>query len=152
MSDLCELQKTLGVTFSDQGLLLIALTHRSYTNEFPGCPVSDNERLEFLGDAVLDYLTAEHLFMRLPDWEEGVLTDLRAALVCTEALAGLAQKTHLGKYLRLGKGEEASGGRNRPVNLCAAFEAVIGAMSIDVGLDRTRAFVFPLIEPLIEHL
>jgi len=152
MTDLSEFQKILGVTFSDQDLLASALTHRSYINEYPQCPVPDNERLEFLGDAVLDYLIAEYLYVHFPDWGEGLMTALRAALVRMETLADLARKLGLGEYLRLGKGEESSGGRHRPVNLCAAFEALIGAMSIDMGLDRTRAFLFPLIEPLIERL
>ena len=152
IADLPQLQEALGVKFSDARLLLEAVTHRSYTNEFPDSPVPDNERLEFLGDAVLDYLTAEYLFMRLPDADEGVLTAVRAALVRAETLAALAEQLGLGEHLRLGKGEEASGGRGRALILCAAFEAVVGAISIGVGLDEARDFLFPLIQPLVADL
>ena len=152
MPGLARLQHRIGVTFSDENLLLSALTHPSYVNEYPDCPVPDSERLEFLGDAVLNYLTADYLYRRLPGWSEGRLTVLRALVVRTETLSGLARDLDLGEYLLLGKGEEASGGRRRAMNLCAAFEALVGAVAMDKGLDQVRAFFHSLIEPLVEDL
>ena len=101
----------------------------------------DNERLEFLGDSVLGFLTADMLFRRFPDLPEGDLTRLRAALVRTESFAGLAQRCRIGEALRMGKGEEASGGRERITNLCGAFEAFMGALYLDKGLEAVRAVI-----------
>jgi ribonuclease-3 len=129
--------------FRDAGLLQTALTHRSYVNEHDDPSLSDNERLEFLGDAVLDFVSGEMLYKRFPAMPEGDLTRLRAALVRTESLASLAVKCRLGEALRMGKGEEKGGGRERPNNLCGGFEAVVGALYLDQGLEAVREFVTP---------
>jgi len=152
MSDLSICEKSLGLIFNDKTLLLRALTHRSYINENPHFVLEDNERLEFLGDAVLDFLVAEYLYHRFPEIHEGELTSLRAALVRTEALAHLARKIGLGRYLYLGRGEESGGGRRRPAVLCGAFEALIGALYLDQGLSAVDSFIKPLIEPEVERI
>jgi ribonuclease-3 len=128
------------------------LTHRSYLNENHDHRFEDNERLEFLGDAVLDFLVGENLYHRFPDENEGTLTSLRAALVCTRALADFASQIDLGKHLLLGRGEEEGGGRQRPAVLCGAFEALVGALYVDQGLDSVRKFIRPLFEPALEHI
>jgi ribonuclease-3 len=152
MTNLSDCEQTLGLDFEDKTLLLRALTHRSYLNENPDFILEDNERLEFLGDAVLDFLTAEYLYHRFPEKREGELTSLRAALVRTEALANLARKIDLGRCLYLGHGEEAGGGRRRLAVLCGAFEALIGALYLDQGSHAVEAFIRPLFEPEIEHI
>ena len=139
--ELTEFQTENGLHFHDPALLQQALTHRSYVNEHDEADLSDNERLEFLGDAVLDFISGEMLYRRFPDMPEGDLTRLRAALVRTESLAALAVKCRLGEALRMGKGEEKGGGRERPNNLCGGFEAVIGALYLDQGLEAVRTFV-----------
>jgi ribonuclease-3 len=151
MTHLSELEDRLGIHFADKSLLQRALTHRSYLNEHPDFPLEDNERLEFLGDAVLDFVTGGYLYHRLPELREGPLTSLRSVLVRRETLADFAQQLDLGHYLLMGHGEAESGGRERPAILCAAFEALIGALYLDQGLDRVRAFVDPLIEPVVER-
>ncbi|MCS6910683.1 MAG: ribonuclease III, partial [Anaerolineales bacterium] len=118
--------------FKNPAALNRALIHRSYLNENDDA-YEDNERLEFLGDAVLDLVAAEMLYRRLPEMQEGRLTRLRASLVSTERLAALAQALGLGPLIRMGKGEEASGGRTRPSMLSDTFEAVIGAYYLDSG-------------------
>lgn len=135
-----------GLTFEDWSLLRTALTHRSYLNEHPDLDWDDNERLEYLGDAVLDFLLAEFLFHRFPAAPEGELTGLRAALVRRETLARLAQGMGLGQALFMGHGEAETGGRERHATLCAALEAVIGALYLDQGLDAVRGWVLPLME------
>jgi len=152
MTELPKRENILGLDFEDKTLLLRALTHRSYLNENPDFILEDNERLEFLGDAVLDFLTAEYLYHRFPEMQEGELTSLRAALVRTESLAGLAQKIGLGNCLYLGHGEETGGGRRRAAVLCGAFEALVGALYLDQGLLAVDAFVKPLFDPEIEHI
>jgi ribonuclease-3 len=152
MFDLSAREEILGLTFEDKTLLLRALTHRSYLNENPNFILEDNERLEFLGDAVLDFLTAEYLYHRFPEMREGELTSLRAALVRTESLARLARQVDLGHCLYLGHGEEAGGGRWRQAVLCGAFEALIGALYLDQGFSAVEGFVKPLFEPEIERI
>jgi ribonuclease-3 len=147
MSKPAELERKLGVSFTDKSLLQRALTHRSYLNEHPQYPLEDNERLEFLGDAVLDFVTGEYLYHRFPEMAEGPLTNLRSALVRRETLARFAQSFCLGSYLQMGHGEVESGGRQRPATLCAAFEAVVGALYLDQGLAPVMALVEPLIGP-----
>ena len=147
-----EREKILGLSFEDKTLLLRALTHRSYLNENPDFILEDNERLEFLGDAVLDFLTAEYLYHRFPEMQEGNLTSLRAALVRTESLANLAHKINLGRCLYLGHGEEAGGGRRRQAVLCGAFEALVGALYLDQGLAAVEDLVKPLFDPAIERI
>jgi ribonuclease-3 len=143
-----DLQHTLGFTFTHRGLLEEALTHSSYLNEHPNEEVKDYERLEFLGDAVLDFVTGEMLFTRFPDLAEGELTRLRSALVRMESLAELARAINLGAAVRMGKGEVRNGGRERVSTLCRAFEALIGAIYIDQGLERVREFVIPRLTAL----
>jgi ribonuclease-3 len=151
MSKPSELERELGVVFVDKSLLQRALTHRSYLNEHPLYPLEDNERLEFLGDAVLDFVTGEYLYHRFPEMAEGPLTNLRSALVRRETLARFAQFLGLGSYLLMGHGEIESGGRRRPATLCAAFEALVGALYLDQGLERVVVFVEPLIGPEVER-
>jgi len=128
-----------GLVFHDQSLLKRALTHRSYVNEHHDA-LEDNERLEFLGDAVLDFLTGSLLYNHFPEMNEGQLTRLRSELVRTEQLAAFAQEIHLGDALLLGRGEETTGGRERPALLCAGYEALIGALYLDAGMDAVLAF------------
>ena len=149
---LIDIQNTLALRFVDISLLERALTHRSYINEHPDDAIEDNERLEFLGDAVLDFITGEWLYNRFPEMQEGRLTRLRAALVRTETLAQLGIQCSLGDALMLGRGEEDSGGRERQANLCCAFEALVGALYLDQGLDAVRTFVLPLFEPALRQI
>lgn len=141
-----------GVTFHDPTLLLRALTHRSFLNEHPDDTIEDNERLEFLGDAVISLVTAEHLYNRYPDYREGELTNLRAAIVRRETLAEFARAIHLDQHLLLGHGEEESGGRSRPAILCDTFEAFVGALYLDQGYRRVEEFLRPFIEKAVEEL
>ncbi|MGC9467765.1 MAG: ribonuclease III [Anaerolineae bacterium] len=136
-----RVQANLNYNFHDPGLLKLALTHPSYAHEHmeEGGEECHNQRLEFLGDAVLDFLVAAWLFRTYPDFPEGPLTRLRATLVRTTTLAGLAQELEIGEALRLGRGEEESGGRERPANLCDALEATVGALYLDGGLDIVRS-------------
>lgn len=152
MNDLRALEEKLNVDVSDYSLLEKALTHRSYLNENPGIALEDNERLEFLGDAVLDFVVGAYLFRRFPEMNEGELTALRAALVRTRTLAGFARRLNIGPYLRLGLGEEENGGRDRSPLLCAAFEAVVGAVYLDQGLPKVQQLVEPLIEPALARI
>ncbi len=152
MDDLAELGERLGVEFSDYSLLSRALTHRSYLNENSGSILEDNERLEFLGDAVIDFIVAGYLYHRFPEMDEGELTALRAALVRAETLAQFAQAVDLGHYLRLGLGEEENGGRQRVPQLCATFEAVMGAIYLDQGLEAARPLIERTIRPMLEEI
>lgn len=152
LSKLNHLQQEMGIVFSDLSLLQRALTHRSFLNEHPEHSLEDNERLEFLGDAVLDFLAGDYLYHRFPEMDEGQLTRLRAALVRTESLAAFARHFGLGEALLLGRGEDDSGGRQRPKNLCGAFEAVIGALYLDQGLAAVRDFIAPLFEPALTEI
>jgi ribonuclease III len=132
-------------------LFLRALTHRSYLNEHPDA-VEDNERLEFLGDAVLDFLVGAWLYNEFPEMQEGELTKLRSALVKTEQLADFAQITNLGVLMRLGRGEEDGGGRNRPALLCATFEALIGAIYLQAGISGVQKFFQPFVEKAVYQI
>ena len=132
-------------SFNNPTLLQRALTHSSYLNEHPELPNEDNERLEFLGDAVLDFVAAEYLFEKYPEFAEGRLTSIRAALVRMESLGEYANQLNLGDHLRLGKGEAETGGRARLSMLADAFEAVIGALYLDQGLAPVKKFIEPLI-------
>jgi ribonuclease-3 len=142
---LAALQRALGYTFTARQRLLDALTHRSYAYEFAGPGVVSNERLEFLGDAVIALVASDLLFARYPAADEGALTQIRAALVRASTLARFAERYDLGAHLRLGRGEEATGGRTRQLLLASAFEAVVGALYLDGGLPVTRAFLEPLV-------
>ena len=139
------LEKKLGYTFRDPSLLRAALYHSSYANEHRGARISSNERLEFLGDAVLGFVTAEHLYKTHPDLPEGDLTRMRAALVCEESLHEVAQALGLGDHLCLGKGEEQGGGRQRPSILADATESVFAAVYLDGGMEVARKFILPFI-------
>jgi len=132
--------------FNEPALLRMALTHRSYLNEHTDLDWEDNERLEFLGDAVLDFLLAEHLFLSFPNAPEGELTALRAALVCRDTLARLARNLAIGPALLMGHGEVETGGRERPATLCATFEALVGALYLDQGLSAVSAWVLPMMD------
>ena len=136
-----ELEKKLNYTFRNQELLREALNHSSYANEHRSQGLGSNERLEFLGDSVLGFVTAEYLFARHPDLPEGDLTRIRAALVCEQSLHEVAQKLNLGSYLKLGKGEEAGGGRQRASILADATESVFAAVYLDGGLEAARALI-----------
>lgn len=152
MDELLELSERLGVTFTDHSLLSRALTHRSYLNENPDSALEDNERLEFLGDSVIDFIVAGYLYHRFPEVDEGELTALRAALVRAETLAQFAREIDLGRYLRLGYGEEESGGRRRIPLLCASFEAVMGAVYLDRGMPAARPIVERFIQPMLAQV
>ena len=152
MADLVALQQTLGVSFNDPSLLEQALVHSSYINENPTFAPASNERLEFLGDAVLGLVVAEKLYQDFPQFSEGEMTKLRSALVRRNTLAGIARAIRLGDYLYLGKGEEASGGRNKPANLAGALEAVIAAIFLDQGLAISRDFILRLLNPELQKV
>lgn len=152
MNDIRSIEETLGVQFNDYSLLSRALTHRSFLNENPHEALEDNERLEYLGDAVLDFVVAAFLYHRFPEMKEGELTMLRAALVRTRTLAAIARDLSLGENLRLGHGEAESGGRQRLANLCAGFEAVVGALYLDQGLAVVEPWIHQLISPHLQEI
>ncbi len=135
MPDIKQLQKTLGISFNNPVLLEQALVHSSYINENPACATGHNERLEFLGDAVLDFIVADKLYHDFPAISEGDMTRLRAVLVRRETLARVAKAINLGGYLFMGRGEEATGGRNKIPNLAGALEALIAAVYLDLGIE-----------------
>ncbi|MCC6147578.1 MAG: ribonuclease III [Anaerolineaceae bacterium] len=146
-----ELAKRLKLSFNDILLLSRALTHRSFLNEHEEA-IEDNERLEFLGDAVLDFIVGAWLYTRYPEMPEGDLTRMRSALVHTQQLADFANTIQLGNALRLGKGEAQGGGRMRPTLLCDAFEALIGAIYLDQGIDVVQNFIVNLLEEAAEDI
>lgn len=146
-----ELSRRLNLPFSNLSLLTRALTHRSYVNENPNAP-EDNERLEFLGDAVLDFIVGAWVYNRFPEMPEGELTKMRSAIVRNDQLAVFARRLGLGEALRLGRGEFATGGSHRDGLLGSTFEAVIGALYLDAGLGSVEAFVSPLLEDARESV
>ncbi len=152
MTDLARFQEALGVLFRDPVLLRQALCHSSYVNENPGIAPVSNERLEYLGDAVLGLVVAERLYHDFPGFNEGEMTRLRAALVRRETVAAMAEALGLADYLYLGKGEETSGGRRKLANLAGAMEAVIGAVFLDQGLEAARELSLRLLAPELEKL
>ena len=152
MVDLTKLQQVMGARFKDPLLLQQALVHSSYSNENPGIAPVCNERLEFLGDAVLGTAIAEKLYQLLPDAAEGEMTRLRATMVSRKTLSRLAADIGLHEYLYLGKGEEGSGGRQKTSNLADALEAVIAAVFLDQGWDSARDFVLRLFQAHIDEL
>ena len=151
MSNLTELEEIIGYEFEQKGLLRQALTHSSFANEKHMKKLSDNERLEFLGDAVLEVVSSEFLFRNYPKLPEGDLTKLRASIVCEPTLAMCTREIKLGKYLYLGKGENQTGGRARKSILSDALEAVIGAIYLDGGFEPAQAFIQRFILTDIEH-
>lgn len=149
-----ELEKKIGYTFRDDSLLLTALTHSSYANEskrYGKKAVIHNERLEFLGDAVLELASSQFLFRNYKELPEGALTKLRASLVCEQTLALCAREIQLGDYIRLGKGEELTGGRHKDSVTSDAFEALIGAIYLDGGMQPATRFVETFVMNDIEH-
>jgi len=138
----------LGVSFSNQRLLRSALVHRSFLHEHPeqAIELASNERLEFLGDAIINYTAATLVFERFPERGEGDLTLLRAALINTSTLAGFARMFDLGIYIRMSRGDEAGNGRQRDALLADTFEAVVAAIGLDSGLAAAQAFLMPLFE------
>ena len=149
---LADLQSRIGCTFSDTGLLELALIHPSVVNEEGSARTLSNQRLEFLGDAVVDLAVAEELYRRHPDWSEGRLTSVRSALVSGETLAAAAADIGLGDYLVLGRGEEALGGRERPSNLAAALESVVGARFLDAGYDAALGLALSLLGDRLDEV
>ena len=139
-----SLNRRLNLSFSNLSLLTRALTHRSYVNENPGV-LEDNERLEFLGDAVLDFIIGAWVYNHFPEMPEGELTKMRSAIVRNDELANFARHINLGGALRLGRGEASSGGHERDGLLGSAFEALIGAIYLDSGLGSVEAFVNPIL-------
>ncbi|WP_462409242.1 ribonuclease III [Neobacillus sp. Marseille-QA0830] len=144
-----ELQNSIGFIFTNEKLLKQAFTHSSYVNEHRRKPFEDNERLEFLGDAVLELTISQFLFKKYPTMTEGELTKLRAAIVCEPALVAFASELGFGKLILLGKGEEMTGGRERPALLADVFEAFIGALFLDKGLDVVLQFLEQVVFPKI---
>jgi ribonuclease-3 len=136
-----QLQERINLTFRNPSLLKQAFTHTSYVNEQRGARIADNERLEFLGDAVLQLTVSEYLYRLYPDSPEGELTRLRASIVCEPSLVRFAETLEFGQVVLLGKGEEQTGGRTRPSLLADAFEAFLGALYLDQGLNAVRAFL-----------
>lgn len=152
MSDMAALQEKLGIQFDDPSLLKQALVHSSYVNEHHGSVSVSNERLEFLGDAVLGMIFAEKLYKDLPDAPEGELTKLRSHLVCRDTLSGIARAIGLGEHIYLGKGEEANDGRYKPTNLAGTLEAVIAAVFLDRGTAAARDFILALFNAELQRL
>jgi ribonuclease-3 len=150
--DLVALQETLGVSFNDLSLLEQAIVHSSFINENPSLAPASNERLEFLGDAILGFIIAEKLYQDFPDLTEGEMTKLRSVLVRQDTLVRVARAIRLGDYLYLGKGEEASGGRHKVTNLAGALEAVLGAVFLDQGLTITRELVLKLLNEELQKI
>jgi len=145
-----QLQQQLGIRFKRTGLLKQAFTHTSYVNEHKSGNAQDNERLEFLGDAVMQLLVSEHLYLMHPRRPEGELTRMRASIVCEPSFAKFAETLDLGRYVLLGRGEEQLGGRTRPALLADLFESFIGALYLDSGLEAVREFLKRHIFPLID--
>ena len=148
-----DLQKKISVQFSDKALLKQAFAHRSYLNEDRSMPTS-NERLEFLGDAVLSFLTSDYLYKTFPQYPEGKLTNIRSSLVNTKSLAMVASELGLGELLFLSRGEQEGGGRTNPSLLADCFEAMLGAIYLDKGLENAKTFLetylFPKTATIIE--
>jgi ribonuclease III len=153
--DIEKLQEKLDLTFNDTKLLERALTHRSYLNEAADNDLKNNERLEYLGDAVLELVVTEYLFLNYPTKTEGELTSFRSATVKTDSLAETASKLDLGSYIFMSKGEERTGGRTRPYILANTFEALLGAIYLDKGLEGSFRFLekhlLPKIKVIIEN-
>jgi len=136
-----DIERIIGYTFKSPEILQRALVHSSYINENKIGPLMNNERVEFLGDAVLELVTSEHIFNNFPDMTEGEMSKLRASVVCESTISGHARERNLGDFLRMGKGEVSNGGRNRESILADTFEAVIGAIYLDGGYDAAKRFI-----------
>jgi ribonuclease-3 len=153
--DLEKLIETLKTKVGDKELFITAFTHRSYLNEHPEYKGQSNERLEFLGDAVLQLLSSEHLYDKYPTQPEGVLTNYRSAIVCTSSIAAEAKRLGFGAFLFLSNGEDSTGGRDREYILANTFEAVLGALYIDMGLENCREYItrelFYKVDAIVEN-
>ena len=136
-----QIATDFSIVFRNEKLLHEAFTHSSYVNEHRHLALQDNERLEFLGDAVLEVVISDYLFYTYDTWHEGKMTRLRAQIVCEPSLSAFAKDCHFDSYIRLGKGEENMGGRQRPALLCDVFEAFIGAVYLDQGIEAARKFI-----------
>ena len=145
------LKEKFDISFKNEALLVEAMTHSSYANEHKEMKGIYNERIEFLGDAVLELTISDWLFRQFPHSQEGQLTKLRAQIVCEDSLSLLAKECSLNKYLLLGKGETLSGGREKPAILCDVFEALIGALYLDKGMDEVQRFLDQVIVPKIKN-
>ncbi|AOT68391.1 ribonuclease III [Geosporobacter ferrireducens] len=145
-----ELEEKIGYYFQDIHLLFESLTHSSYANENKKKNIAYNERLEFLGDAVLSIVISEHLYNKLNTFQEGELTKIRASIVCEPSLANCSKNLNIGKYILLGKGEEVTGGRERVSILADTFEAIIGAIYLDGGLGQAQRFILKSLKDTIE--
>jgi len=153
MSDfLNELKAKLGIAWENSGYLTLALTHSSYAHENKSAEMEHNQRLEFLGDAVLELVISDYIYRQYPQYPEGTLTKIRAGIVCEPSLAEVAGSLCLGDYLYMGKGEERSGGRERPSILADAMESLIGAIYLDRGMDTTYRFIVEKLGPVIERV
>lgn len=152
MSNLAELQQKLSLKFNSEDLLLQALTHRSYLNENPGFRLGHNERLEYLGDAVLELIVTEELYQRFPEKPEGELTSFRAALVNSRMLSEVAVESEINEHLLLSRGEAKDVGRARQFILANAFEALIGSIYLDQGYDSAKEFIHRILMPHLEQV
>lgn len=151
-----EFETKIGVIFKDKSLIKQALIHRSFINEInEKNDLSHNERIEFLGDAVLELIITEHLFKTYPEYKEGELTSFRAATVRTTSLAATAEALEIGEYVYMSKGEESTGGRHRPYILANTFESILGAIYLDQGFEAVKSFLnkvlIPKITNIVEH-
>ncbi len=147
-----EMQNRLNYQYKNTFLLEEALTHSSYANEHRNKNVKDNERLEFLGDAILDLVISEYLFKKYPQMPEGDLSKTRASIVCEGSLAKMSKMIGLGEYIFLGKGEELTGGRQRPSVLADGFEALVGSLFLDGGFERAKAFLVDTLIAEVEQM
>ena len=147
-----ELEQKINITFTNKKLLKQALIHRSYINELKSKDWDHNERLEYLGDAVLELIVSEYLYINFPQYKEGDLTSFRAATVRTTSLADTALELNLGKYLYLSKGEESTGGRKRPYILANTLESLLGAIYLDKGFQIVKDFVSRILLTKVENI
>lgn len=150
--NLDQLQKNLGIIFKKPSLLAQALVHRSYLNEVTGKGIESNERLEFLGDAILEFVVSRWLYQEFPDYEEGLLTNLRSNLVRTNTLARIATQLEIGPNLLMSRGEKSSGGEKNPTLLANSLEAVIGAIFLDQGMEKTDDFIKGQLQPFLKQI
>lgn len=148
--DVTKIKEKLNISFHDDHLLKQAFTHSSYVNEHREEHATDNERLEFLGDAVLELAVSQYLFCKYKNMAEGEMTKIRAAIVCEESLVGFANHLQFGDYILLGKGEEQTGGRQRPSLLADVFESFLGALYLDQGFETAQKFLEEYVFPLTD--
>ena len=151
MKRMGELEYKIKYNFNNRNRLLLAMTHSSYANEVKGDALTSNERLEFLGDAVLNFIISDAIYRKYPDLSEGEMTKARANIVCESSLMKCADDIGIGAFLLLGKGEEITGGRTRPSILSDAFESLIGAIYLDGGIDGARGFIEQTMPHLIDN-